>query len=70
MPPLQEDGKIIKVVIIIINKNNKKLKPICSKLILKLLLLKLVTLNNSFYKQTDRCKMVGSLSVSFSNILW
>ena len=50
-----------------------KLKPICSKLILKRLLIKLstevtFTFNSKFCKQTDGCTMVGPLSVTFSNI--
>ena len=53
--------------------NKKKLKPICSKLIFKRLLLKLATevtftTNNNFFKQTDGCTMGGPLSVTFSDI--
>ena len=53
--------------------NKKKLKPICSKLIFKRLLLKLATevtfiINNHFFKQTDGCTMGGPLSVTFSDI--
>ena len=53
--------------------NKKKLKPICSKLIFKRLLLKLATevtftINNNFFKQTDGCTMGGPLSVTFSDI--
>ena len=51
----------------------KKLKPICSKLIFKRLLLKLATectytFNHKFYKQIDGCTMGGPLSVTFSDI--
>ena len=51
----------------------KKLKPICSKLIFKRLLLKLATectytFNHKFYKQIDGCTMRGPLSVTFSDI--
>ena len=50
-----------------------KLPKICSKLILKRLLLKLTTENtfmfsSDFYKQTDGCTMGGPLSVIFSDI--
>ena len=53
--------------------NKKKLKPICSKLIFKRLLLKLATevtftINNNFFKQTDVCTMGGPLSLTFSDI--
>ena len=46
---------------------------ICSKLIMKRLLLKLTTentfmLNSNFYKQIDGCTMGGPLSVIFSDI--
>ena len=49
------------------------MKPICSKLIFKRLLSKLatevtITINNSFYKQTDGCAMGGPLTVTFSEI--
>ena len=51
----------------------EKLLIICSKLIMKRLLLKLTTentfmLNSNFYKQIDSCTMGGPLSVIFSNI--
>ena len=51
----------------------KKLKPIWSKLIFKCLLLKLATevtftINNNFFKQTDRCAIRGPLPVTFSDI--
>ena len=51
----------------------KKLKPICSKLYFKRLLLKLATectytFNHKFYKQIDGCTMGGPLSVTFSDI--
>ena len=51
----------------------EKLPKICSKLIMKRLLLKLTTentfmLNSNFYKQIDGCTMGGSLSVIFSVI--
>ena len=50
-----------------------KLKPICSKLIFKHLLIKLsaevtFTFNSKFCKQTDGCTMGGLLSVTFSDI--
>ena len=50
-----------------------KLPKICSKLIFKRLLLKLMTENTfmfifDFYKQTDGCTMGGSLSAIFSDI--
>ena len=49
------------------------LLKICSKLIMKRLLLKLTTentfmLNSNFYKQIDGCTMGGPLSVIFSDI--
>ena len=52
---------------------HKKLKPICSELIFKRLLLKLATectciFNHKFYKQIDGCTMGGPLSVTFSDI--
>ena len=51
----------------------EKLSKICSKLIMKRLLLKLTTentfmLNSNFYKQIDDCAMDGPLSLIFSNI--
>ena len=51
----------------------EKLPVICSKLIMKCLLLKLTTegafmLNSNFYKQIDGCSMGGPLSVIFSDI--
>ena len=51
----------------------ENLPIICSKLIMKRLLLKLTTentfmLNSNFYKQIQGCTMVGPLSVIFSNI--
>ena len=51
----------------------EKLPKICSKLIMKRLLLKLTTektfmLNSNFYKQIDGCTMDGLLSVIFSDI--
>ena len=50
-----------------------KLKPICSRLIFKRLLLKLAiectfTFNHKFYKQIDGCTIGGPLSVTFSDI--
>ena len=50
-----------------------KLKPICSKLIFKRLLIQLstevtFTFNSKFCKHTDGCTMVGPLSVTFSDI--
>ena len=52
---------------------NHKIKPMCSKLIFKRLLLKLTTestfiFNGKYYKQTDGCTMGGPLSVIFSDI--
>ena len=52
---------------------NKKLKPLCSKLIFKRLLTKLTTectftFNNKFYRQTDGCAMGGPLSVIMADI--
>ena len=47
------------------------LRPFCSKLILKLLLLELVTectYTFTFYKQIDGCTMGGPLSITFSDI--
>ena len=51
----------------------EKLLIICSKLIMKRLLLKLTTentfmLNSNFYKQIDSCAMGGPLSVILSKI--
>ena len=51
----------------------EKLLIICSKLIMKHLLLKLTTentfmLNSKFYKQIDGCTLGGLLSVIFSDI--
>ena len=53
--------------------NEKFLKPICKKLILKLLLYKLTTdctiqSNQRFYKQIDGCAMGGPLSVILDDI--
>ena len=53
--------------------NKKKLKPICSKLIFIRFLLKLATevtftINNNFYKQTNRCTIWGRLSITFRDI--
>ena len=50
-----------------------KLKPICSKLIFKLLLIKLstevtLTCKSKSCKQTDGCTMCGPLSVTLSDI--
>ena len=67
--PIQETiDYIIKEIYI-----NKKLEPICSKLIFSRLLMKLATectfkINNKFYKQVDGCTMGGPLSVTFSDI--
>ena len=52
---------------------HKKLTPICSKLILRRVLIKLATectfkLNSRFLKQVDDCTMGGPLSVTFSDI--
>ena len=51
----------------------EKILKICSKLIMKCLLLKLTTentfmLNSNYYKQIDRCTVGGPLSVIFSDI--
>ena len=51
----------------------EKLPEICSKLIMKHLVLKITTentfiLNSNFYKQIDGCLIGGPLSVRFSNI--
>ena len=53
--------------------DNKKLQPICNRLIFKRLLYKLTTdctfqFNQKFYKQTDGCSMGGPLSVILSDI--
>ena len=66
------DGKIDYFLDQIYNKT--KLKPVCSKLIFKHLLLKLATevtfiICNISYKQTDGCTMGGPLSVTFRDIL-
>ena len=50
-----------------------KLRPMCSRLIFKRLLLKLTTdstfiFNTKFYKQVDGCTMGGPLSVTLSDI--
>ena len=52
---------------------HKKLTPISSKLIFRILLIKLATectfkFNNRFLQQVDRCTMGGPLSVTFSDI--
>ena len=52
---------------------HKKLKPICSKLIFKRLLLKLATectytFNHKFSKEIDGCTMLGRLPITFSDI--
>ena len=52
---------------------NKKLKPLCNKLIFKRLLTKLTTectftFNNKFYRQADGCAMGGPLSVIMADI--
>lgn len=52
---------------------NKKLPTICTRLIMKRLLLKLSTENtfifqSNYYKQTDGCTMGGPLSVTLANI--
>ena len=49
------------------------MKPMCSKLVFKRLLLKLTTestfiFNTKYYKQTDGCTMGGPLLVVFSDI--
>ena len=51
----------------------KKVPPICTKLIFKRLLLKLAaeckfTVLNSFYQQTDGCTIGSPRSVTFSDI--
>ena len=53
--------------------DHQKLKPVCSKLIFKRLLLKLTTestfiFNIKYYKQTDGCTMGRLLSVVLSDI--
>ena len=53
--------------------NHQKLKPVCSKVIFKYLLLKLTNestfiFNTKYYKQTDSRIMGGPLSVVFSDI--
>ena len=58
---------------IYIKKNPQKTPKICSKLIMKRLLLKLTTentfmLNSNLYKQIDGCSMGGPLSVTLSDI--
>ena len=89
LPPLQEDKEDVSYEIeslftnIPINDTihyilqqiyvQHKLKPICSKLILKHLLIKLsaevtFTFNSKFCKQTDGYTMGGPLSVTFSDI--
>ena len=52
---------------------NRKMKPICSKLIFKPLLYKLTAectfqFNKKFFKQIDGCLMGGPLSVTLSDI--
>ena len=52
---------------------HNKLPKLCSRLIFKRPLLKLITkstfkFNSKFYKQSDGCTMGGPLSVTFSNI--
>ena len=52
---------------------NGRLPKICTRLIMKRLLLKLTTestfvFQSTYYKQTDGCTMGGPLSVTFSNI--
>ena len=52
---------------------HKKLPKLCSRLIMKRLLLKLTTENtfifqSNYFKQIDACTMGGSLSVTFANI--
>ena len=52
---------------------NRKMKPICSKLIFKRLLCKLTTectfqFNTKLFKQIDGCSMDGPLSVTLSDI--
>ena len=52
---------------------NRKMKPICSKLIFKRFLYKLTTectlqFNTKFFKRIDGCSMGGSLAVSLSDI--
>ena len=89
LPPLQENEEYIlyyvdslfrsillkETIDYIIYKiyNEKFLKPICKKLILKLLLYKLTTdctieSNQRFYKQIDGCAMGGPLSVILDDI--
>ena len=52
---------------------NRKMKPICSKLICKWLLYKLTSectfqFNMKFFKQIDSCSMVWPLSITLSDI--
>ena len=86
IPPLQDDKKevsydvdvlFIKQLLInyIVKQINikKKLMPVCLKLILRRLLVKLATectfkLNKRFLKQVDGCTMGKPLSVTFSDI--
>ena len=46
----------------------KKLSKICSKLVMKRLLLNIFMLNSNFYKQINGCTMAGPRSVKFSDI--
>lgn len=86
IPPLQDDKKevsydvdvlFIKQLLInyIVKQINikKKLMPVCLKLILRRLLVKLATectfkLSKRFLKQVDGCTMGKPLSVTFSDI--
>lgn len=86
IPPLQDDKKEVSydvdalfieqlLINYIVKQINikKKLMPVCLKLILRRLLVKLATectfkLNKRFLKQVDGCTMGKPLSVTFSDI--
>ena len=85
LPPLKEDEEDLSYDIESLFTNDTidyildqiyvkdKLKPICSKLIFKRLLIKLTTeatftFNSKFCKETDGCTMGGPLSVTLSDI--
>ena len=86
IPPLQDDKKEVSydvdalfieqlLINYIVKQINikKKLMPVCLKLILRRLLVKLATectfkLNKRFSKQVDGCTMGKPLSVTFSDI--
>ena len=89
IPPLQDDEKDVSYDVESLFTNmpieetinymteqiylHEKLRPICSKLIFRRLLIKLATectfkFNSRFLKQVDGCTMGGTLSVTFSDI--